>query len=156
MRPVYLALMLVILGSLYYLIGAGVKTFSKISYENDVESSIINIASNIDVAVDGGGMIDVKNTVFDRNLGAIGFKIIDNFGHATSTKIYLENGRVFVSKNNNVIGPITPQNVWINKMLFSNMSTSTIYGFKMEVEIADSSSSPKYMVRKFYNSYILH
>ena len=152
---IYISLMTVILASLFYLISSASRTYNILKSSRSIERSAINIINNIGIQADSASKIDITNTSFDNNQGALSLISYDGIGNSTTTKIFLSNNQAVYSQNNVVVGPLSLSDVRVTKMEFKNMSTSTFNGFKVELTIDNGSSSEEYSSENFYNSYIL-
>ncbi len=153
---IYIALMTIILASLIFLIDQASHTYSMLKSNRGIERSAINVMNKISEIASVSTKIEMADTVFEDNSGSIAMIEFNNEGtESTTTKFYLESGRVVMAQNGSVLGPITLAESNVTKLMFKNMSTSTINGFKVELSIDNASSSAEYMSKAFYNSYIL-
>ena len=152
---IYIGLMTVILFSLFSFIDSASRTYLVLKSSRSIERSAINIIDNLNNQVRMSSKIDIPNTIFDNDLGSIALIAYDDAGYSTTTKIYMLNNQAVLSQNNVVLGPLSMSDVRVTKMIFRNMSTSTLNGFKVEMIIDNGTSSEKYMSKSFYNSYIL-
>ncbi len=152
---IYIGLMTVILFSLISLIESASKTYLILKSSRSIERSAINVINNLNNQVSISSKIDIPNTIFDNASGSIALISYDGSGHSTSTKIYLSNNQAMLSQNNVIVGPLSLSDTRVTKLIFRNMSTSTLNGFKVEMTIDNGTSSQKYMSENFYNSYIL-
>ncbi len=152
---IYIGLMTVILFSLISLIESASTTYLILKSSRSIERSAINVIDNLNNQVSISSRIDIPNTVFDNASGSIALISYDGSGNSTSTKIYLSGNQAMLSQNNVVVGPLSLSDVRVTKLIFRNMSTSTLNGFKVEMTIDNGTSSVRYMSENFYNSYIL-
>ena len=152
---IYIGLMSAILLSLIYIISSASGTYYLLRNSRNIERSAINIMDTFNVQTDTATKIDLNNTKFDSATGSIALISYDDVGNSTTTKIYLSGNNLMLSQNNNVLGPINLSDVRVTKFVVRNFSTSTINGFKIEMNIDNASSSVQYMSENFYNSYIL-
>ena len=154
---IYISLMIVMLSVLFYLISSAYRTYSILRSSRNIERSAMYVMGGINDIVNKSSKIDTVGTKFDDPLnGSISLISKDNLGNSTTSRIYLENNRVILSENNSIVGELSLSDVNVKNLIFKNMSTSTINGFKVEMLIDNASStSEKYISEKFYDSYIL-
>lgn len=152
---IYIGLMTVILFTLISLIESASTTYLILKSSRSIERSAINIIDNLNNQVRISSKIDIPNTAFDNASGSIALITYDDVGNSTTTKIHLLNSQVVMSQNGVVLGPLSLSDVRVTEMIFRNMSTSTLNGFKVEMTIDNGTSSARYMSENFYNSYIL-
>lgn len=152
---IYISLMTVILFSLVSLILSASSTYLILKSSRNIERSAINIVNSLNNQVSVSSKIDIPNTIFDNNAGSMALISYGDNGISTTTKIYLSNNQVILSQNNVVVGPLNTSDSSVTKLIFRNMSTSTLNGFKFEMTIDNGTSSEKHMSENFYNSYIL-
>lgn len=153
---IYIALMTVILASLIFLIDSAIHTYSLLKSTRNLERTAINIMNGIGESASVATKIEMSETIFNNDIGAIALTEFNEAGTlSTTTKFYLENGRVLMAQNGLILGPVSLSDSNVTKLLFKNMSTSTINGFKVELVVDNASSSVEYFSKSFYNSYIL-
>ena len=152
---IYIGLMSVLLGSLFYLINSASVTYLSLKSSRDIERSAINIMESIDTQANLSSKIDITNTSFDNATGSISLLSFDSLGNSTSTKIYLFNNQVMLSQNKVVLGPLGLSDVRVTSLIVRNLSTSTTDAFKVELTLDNATSSNTYLLEKFYNTYIL-
>ncbi len=152
---IYVAIMTVILFTLISLIDSASRTYLSLKSSRNIERSAINIMDSLTDQVGISSKIDMPNTVFDNASGSIALIAYDDASHSTTTKIYLVDGQVIMSRNNVVIGPLNLSDVRVTNLTFRNMSTSTFNGFKVEMTVDNGTSPERYMSENFYNSYRL-
>ena len=153
---IYISLMTAVLFSLIALISSASDTYLILKSSRDVEKSAISIMNNLSSVSGKASTIDITGTVFDSATGSISLLTYDSVGNSSSSKIYLQNGQVILSQNNVVVGALNLSDTKVTSLIFRNMSTSTFNGFKVELQVDNSSSSvSRYIKESFYNSYIL-
>lgn len=152
---IYIGLMTVVLFSLVSLISSASNLYLNLKDSKSIENNAINIMNTINTRVAMSSKIDIVNTVFDNPIGSISLVSYDNVGHSTTSRVYMLNNRVYLSQNGADIGPLSSSDVRVTSLLLKNTSTSTIDGFKVEITIDNASSTGAFLLKKFYNSYIL-
>ena len=151
---IYIAIMSAILFSLFSLISSASRTYLSLKSSRNIERSAINVMDSLNDSTSVSSKIDIPNTVFGNSTGSIALISYDGT-LSTTTKIYLSNGQVLLSRNNVLVGPLSLSDVRVTNLTFRNMTNSTFNGFKIEMTIDSGTSSERYMSEDFYNSYIL-
>ncbi|HAE36979.1 MAG: hypothetical protein UR85_C0009G0013 [Candidatus Nomurabacteria bacterium GW2011_GWF2_35_66] len=128
-----------------------ISTFSTIRANHDLINAGSNSMERISREIRQAKNIDIVNSTFDSNSSIL--RLNDTNG--TSYVVFDKSGNgLRISKNGVTIGNLLTDNVILNKLIFTRISTPNSEGVKIEIEVEDINDKTE-RIEKFCNTVIL-
>lgn len=128
-----------------------ISTFSTIRVNHDLINAGSNSMERISREIRQAKNIDIINSTFDSNSSILKLNDRDGISYVVIDK---DGNGLRISKNGITIGNLLADNVTLNKLIFTRISTSNTEGVKIEMEVEDTNSKTE-RIEKFYNTIIL-
>lgn len=128
-----------------------VSSFSTIRTNHDLVNSGSNSIERISREIRQAKNIDIVNSTFDSDSSILRLNDMDG----SSYVVFDKNGDdLRISKDGVAIGNLLVQNVSLNKLIFSHISTANSEAVKIEIEVQDINNKTG-KIEKFYDTVVL-
>lgn len=127
---VYIGLIAIIVSTAIYFLTNLFTTYSKIYAQKEVAVNIQDALNTITQEIKFGKGLYTPTSIFDNDSGQLSIETSQNppTGETVAyVDFYLDNGRVYVKKENQNTLPLTSNQVKINKLKFTNLSPGSAY-----------------------------
>lgn len=131
---VYIAGMVMVLGAITLSIAETYRVYNILAHEARIDRIGVTIVDSLTKEVRSGVSVDQSETVFDDAEGVLTFNALVD--ETSVTKYFgLENGRVVFRENGGSAVYLTPEDVVVSRLLFTEVSNDVSYGVRYEVAL---------------------
>lgn len=147
----YSALFVLLLGAI---VNAGLllsRSYSEIKSERNVQMSALSVMDQMTRHIRTAESIDGSGTAYGTSNGSLLLRSTDTGGTAHTVTLYLSGGRVQMSKEGAVFGPLTDASISVSSLVFRHIVTGNSEGVKIEMTIDGRNFYNTVMLRGSYN-----
>lgn len=128
---VYLAVVVLLAGAIITSIFSLVDVFSKNSYERELTDAAAMTLERISREAHSASGFDLGSSLLNISPGAVAL-----VNGPTTTEFYVSNGRVILEVNDVVLGPLTPENVSVDGLMFHRLNSTSSEALRVTLTLS--------------------
>jgi prepilin-type N-terminal cleavage/methylation domain-containing protein len=151
---VYVVILVFMLAIVMNVVVSVAKSDRLIRSARNIETSAATALERINREAKGMSSIDVAASTLGTHPGRLSLDGEDASGNPRSVEFYLSSGRVMMSENGALVGPLTSADAVVTSLIFTRFATSTVEGVRTAATI-ESGTTTSYRSENFYSSALL-
>ncbi len=154
---VYIALFTMLLIGIVQGLYTLTASYKNVRVYRSIELAAISAMDRMTRDIRSATSINTSQTSYNVSQGALSLSTYDSSGNPLTVRYYLATttARIMLEENGVSLGPITPNDVAVDSLIFKSYSTTTSSAIKIEIIISNSTSTPVDFSQNFYGTAIL-
>lgn len=152
---IYIALLVVLFAGIVQAVILLSSSYRNVKTVRSIESSAIMAIDRMNREIRNAISVNTAQTTYNSSPGSLALVSFDSDGDPLAIRFYISNQRLMLEENGVSLGPLTSADTAVTSLIFRSFSTTTSSAVKIELQLANASTSSYAITKNFYTTAVL-